>query len=266
MDRRGFMAATGLGGLAAVGATQAQAQESSDGDSGSGREVYELRTYHFETEEQVAAFDTFMEEAAIPALNRIGIQNVGVFKDGKGKDISPVYVLLTHPNAESVVTMTQRIGEDYDFGADGADFLMAPAESPAYTRIESSLFLAFEGMPKMAIPSTAEGRVFQLRIYESPSVVTGQKKIEMFNTAEIDIFNKTGLDAVFFGEAIIGDKMPNLTYMLGFDSMKDQKAAWKAFIAHPEWEELSSRPEYADDKILSNITNIPLVPASYSQV
>ncbi len=259
------MAATGVTGLAAMGAISAQAAEEGSDSNTSGREVYELRQYQFENEDQVAAFDTFMEDAAIPALNRAGIKSVGVFKDAKGKDLT-TYVLLPHPDADSVLTMTHKLIADNEFGAAGNDFVMAPAESPAYTRVVSSLHLAFEGMPQMARPSTAEGRVFQLRIYESPSVITGQKKIEMFNTAEIGIFKNTGLTAVFFGETIIGDKMPNLTYMLGFDSMDDQKEAWKAFLADPDWVELSGRPEYANDKILSNITNIPLVAAKYSQV
>ena len=73
----------------------------------------------------------------------------------------------------------------------------------------------------------APGRVFQLRTYESPSAKTGLKKIEMFNDAgEIRIFREVGLNPVFFGQTLIGSKMPNLTYMLGFKSMDEQKAAW----------------------------------------
>ncbi len=121
-------------------------------------------------------------------------------------------------------------------------------------------------MPKLERPTEAEGRVFQLRTYESPSVKTGQKKIEMFNIGEIDIFRKTGLAPVFFGEALAGDKMPNLTYMLGFDSMEAQKAAWDRFRNDPDWKELSAKPEYANDAILCGITNIPLKPLGCSQV
>jgi len=110
------------------------------------------------------------------------------------------------------------------------------------------------------------GRVFQLRTYESPSIKTGQKKIEMFNTAEIDIFRETGLNPVFFGETLTGDKMPNLTYMLVFNDMDERKANWKRFVSSPEWKALSSIPEYADKKILCGITNLYLKPADYSQI
>ena len=125
--------------------------------------------------------------------------------------------------------------------------------------------VAFDGIKRMERPSKKDPRVFQLRIYESPSVKTGQKKIEMFNVAEIDIFRRTGLNPVFFGESITGTKLPNLTYMLGFDNEDAQKEAWGKFVKHPEWLELRARPEYADKKILCGITNILLKPAACSQ-
>jgi hypothetical protein len=133
--------------------------------------------------------------------------------------------------------------------------------------MESSLFLAFPSIPAIESPVKNPGRVFQLRTYESPSVKTGQKKIEMFDVAgEIAIFRRTGLHPVFFGEAILGAKMPNLTYMLGFESEAELDANWKTFIADPEWKRLSGKPEYANKAILSGITNVVLKPVEWSQV
>jgi hypothetical protein len=126
--------------------------------------------------------------------------------------------------------------------------------------------MAFGGMPRVERPVDSPGRVFQLRMYESPSVKTGLKKIEMFNTAEIAIFRKTGLNPVFFGQTLIGERMPNLTYMLAFNSMEESKANWSKFQADPDWKALRSKPEYDDKKILCGITNLYLKPASYSQI
>jgi hypothetical protein len=122
-------------------------------------------------------------------------------------------------------------------------------------------------MPSLETPVTSPGRVLQLRIYESPSVKTGQKKIEMFNDGgEIAIFRRTGLHPVFFGESLVGAKMPNLTYMLAFESAEELKANWEKFIGDPEWKRLSKMPEYSDKVILSGITNLVLKPADYSQI
>jgi NIPSNAP protein len=261
MNRRHFIALSGAAGMAAV-TSPGQAAEDS---SASGRDYYELRRFILEKEEQRKGLDAFLKEAAIPALNRMGIKPVGVFYPSEG--LSPVYMLLTHPSLESVATMMSRMGQDTEFTSKGAEFLNAPASAPAYKRVETSLLVAFKGMPRIETPAQNPGRVFQLRIYESPSVKTNLKKIEMFNDAgEIKIFREVGLNPVFFGQALIGDKMPNLTYMLGFKNMDEQKAAWQKFGAHPEWKRLSKMPEYADKTILSNITNLPLVAAEYSQV
>jgi len=228
------------------------------------RDYYELRRYEIETETQKAGLDAFLSKAAIPALNRIGIHPVGVFYPWEG--LSPIYVLMRHGSLRSFAGLTQTLGEDSEFMQAGAAFLDAPAENPAYKRMTSSLMLAFEGMAKLERPIKDPGRLLQLRTYESPSIKTGQKKIEMFNNGEIDIFRKTGLNPVFFGETLIGDKMPNLTYMLVFNNMDERKANWKKFVNSPEWKALKSNPEYADKKILCGITNLFLKPADYSQI
>ncbi len=230
----------------------------------SAQDYYELRRYEVETEAQKAGFDAFVKEAAIPALNRAGIKPVGVFYPWEG--LSPIYVLLRHRSLSSFATVTQKLAEDEEFLQAGDAFLNAPAGSPAYKRMQVQFMVAFDGMPHLETPTDAPGRVFQLRTYESPSVKTGLKKIEMFNTAEIDIFRKTGLNPVFFGQTLAGEKMPNLTYMLVFNSMDERQANWKKFGSDPDWRALRAIPEYADKEILCGITNLYLKPAEYSQI
>lgn len=230
------------------------------------RDYFELRKYEIETAEQKAGFDSFAREAAIPALNRLGIKPVGVFYPNEG--LSPIYVLLVHRSVESFATLTHRLSQDEEFLDKGSAFLNAPADSPAYKSMEVSLHRAFEGMPTLERPVETPGRIFQLRIYESPSVKAGQKKIEMFNVGEIAVFSKTGLHPVFFGETLAGTKMPNLTYMLGFKDMAESKANWQQFRDDPDWQKLRSMPEYTDKAIIrkGGITNLYLKPADYSQI
>ena len=101
-----------------------------------------------------------------------------------------------------------------------------------------------------------KSRLFELRIYESHSARANRKKIEMFNSGEIDIFRKTGLRPVFFGEAIAGARLPNLTYLLVFDDMAARERHWAEFVAHPDWKELSAKPEYANAAILRRISSV----------
>jgi hypothetical protein len=272
MNRRNFIKLSGAMSLAmplagCVTGTHASRQAGSTPttETVATRDYYELRQYVMGTAEQKMAFDEFLKNAAIPALNRMGIQPVGVFYPSEG--FSPVYTLFRHKSVESMVAMRQMLGADAVFREKGAAHLDATAEKPAYKRYEASFLIAFKGMPHLEIPAKSPGRVFQLRTYESPSLKTGAKKIEMFNDAgEIRIFREVGLNPVFFGETLIGTKMPNLTYMLGFESMDQQKAAWKKFGEHPDWIKLRGMPEYSDKAILCGITNLSLVAAAYSQI
>ena len=264
IGRRSFLAMTAAAGAASMSGVEAARAAEGKAEGETGRTFYELRAYEVETEAQKAALLAFWAGAAIPAYNRLGVSPVGVFL--VADQLSPVYVLLPHASIESVAAATEKLLADEEYLAKGAAFLDAPAASPAYKRVESCLLKAFAGMPRLERPAESATRVFQLRIYESPGVKAGQKKIEMFNTAELAIFRKTGLNPVFFGESLIGTKMPNLTYMVGFENADAQTAAWDTFRADPEWLELRARPEYADKEIVSGITNIVLNPAECSQI
>jgi hypothetical protein len=174
-------------------------------------------------------------------------------------------VLLVHGSLESVVAAKRLLSSDADYRKAAASVLDAPKSDPAYERVESILMLAFEAIPKLEIPTKAASRIFQLRIYESHNSLAGKKKIEMFNTAgEIAVFRKVGMDPVFFGESLIGPKLPNLTYMLGFDDMEAKEKAWSKFRVDPDWLKLKANAYYKDT--VSNITNIMLRPASCSQI
>ncbi len=190
---------------------------------------------------------------------------MGVFTDPK--EAQPVYILLPLADADSALTLNERLLADPEFSSKGAALIDVSKADAPYKELESWLMLSFRNMPKVEVPAKGPDRVFQLRIYESPSVKAGRKKIEMFNEAgEIKIFRDVGLNPVFFGEVLFGAKMPNLTYMLGFDNPDQLKAAWGRFGGHPDWQKISRMPEYTNDRIIRGITNIQLNPTDYSQI
>jgi hypothetical protein len=259
MNRREFLA-TGVAGLAAADLTSASAgagQESS-------RQFFEWRQYHLRTGANKNVVGNFLRNVGIAALNRIGVQPVGVFTPVYGPSKPTLHVLLVHHSLESVLSSTTRLLEDQQVQEKGASFLNATMSEPAYVRLESSLLAAFTHMPKVEVPTLKE-RILELRIYVSHSAKMGKRKIQMFNEGgEIAIFKKTGLTPVLFGETIIGPNMPNLHYMLAFKDMADRDARWQVFRSDPDWKKLSADPTYRDT--VSNITDIILRPMEYSQI
>jgi hypothetical protein len=267
MKRRAFLQSSLA--LAGGGMVVSNLAAAADESGASARQFYELRLYHLRRGPQQDLFDEFWREAAIPALNRAGLAQVGVFALMVGPESPTMYVLLAHPSLDSLTATPARLDADAEFQRAGADFLNAPAGNPAFVRVESSLMIAFEGMPKLAAPSFPGGgatRIFELRTYESHSRKAHLKKVEMFNRWEMSIFRRTGLPPVFFGQTLIGSRLPNLTYMLGFENSQARDQGWSAFGADSEWKKVRSTPGYTDPEIVSDISNVLLRPALYSQI
>lgn len=271
MKRRDFLATSAVAGLAL---TQAEALVAADKDAD--KAILELRTYSLETAEKQAQLIEVLDTAAIPAWNRLGIEPVGIFTakaednplkpNGKGYVAGlEVFVLLPHKSLESVLTANRKLMEDAEYVAGAQPIWDGTKNDPLYARIESNLLVAFDGCPQVEVPSTQKGRILQLRCYESHNAERGYKKIDMFNLGgEIEVFRRCGMTPVFFGESIVGTKIPNLTYMLGFDSPEAGEEAWAKFREDPKWKALSGDEQYKDT--VSNITNIFVRPTPGSQI
>lgn len=267
MKRRKFVAASALGVVALGNPSGAQPAPTGE------RQVLELRKYTFASPEKLHAFEHFAGSALIPALNRAGVKPVGLFKVMKSDnpeaafpgDMSlELFALLPHSSLASAATLDSRIATDAAHTA-AATALGETARDPAFTRYESSLFLGFDHCPRVETPAKGSARVMQLRIYEAANAERGRMKVHMFNEGgEIRIFRETGLNPVFFGHAFAGVKLPNLTYMLGFDNDAAMKAAWAKFTTHPDWIKLRADPLYRDT--VSAITNLVLRPIDGSQI
>ena len=262
MDRRTFLGATVAGAASASHAALAAGEPE---DPAGAREHYELQVYRLRIGKQGRMVDAYLSDAYLPALKRAGAGPVGVFGVMVGPDAPSTHVLITYRSAGDVLEVRARLEKDEAYQTAAAGFLGAGAGDPAFQRLESSLFRAFEGMPRVE-PPARKGRIFELRTYESPSLAAHRKKVEMFNTAEIAIFRKTGLQPVFFGEGLIGANLPKLTYLLTFENLAARERNWGAFVSSPEWRELSARAEYSDAAILTNISSMFLGPMPYSEI
>ena len=227
---------------------------------------YELRTYTLKDTDQQRLVEDYFKNAAIPALNKLGIKNVGVFTELKPSGQSILVALIPYQSLHEFETINRSLEQDKLYLTDGAAYLNASATEPAYERITSSLLKGFKNMPDIELPPMGK-RIFELRRYEHATEAAGTKKREMFNDlGEIAIFKRLGFKPVFFGETIIGEARPNLIYMVTFDDMAAHGEHWKSFIADAEWKKISVNPDYADSKLVSKITSTILQPTEYSQI
>jgi len=260
VDRREFLAATAVAALSPLPKLDTLAQSAP-------RQYIELRRYHLLPGTKQRAFSAFVGDVAIPAMNRAGVGRVGAFTVVYGENAPSLLLVLAHQTLDTVVSLRERLAGDAAYARAGAAILDAPMSDPAFVRVESTLLRAIDAMPTLE-PSASAGaatpRIFELRTYESHSDRAALNKLKMFNSGEVPIFRRTGLTPVFFGETVVGAKMPSLTYMLTFSDISARDKAWSSFGKDPEWKTLSADPQYREN--VSAISDIILQPTAYSQI
>jgi hypothetical protein len=268
MDRRKFVSASlAVSAVSVAGSAIGVAQT---GPVSERVEYYDLRRYQLANGPGTKLTDRYFADALIPALNRLGIGPVGAFSVYFGPETPAYYLLMPSSKLEALVTADLLLAKDPVFIKSGAPFWDAPAGSPPYIQIESSLLRAFEGYPKLTPPASAATkgkRIYQLRQYQSPTNADHVRKVEMFHDGEFGIFEKAGAHGVFYADTLIGPRLPNLTYMLSFPDMASLESGWDKFGADPDWKKLSNDPKFnLDPPTVSNITSLVLRPLACSQV
>jgi hypothetical protein len=263
MRRRKFIT-----GIAAASAIPAFSFALGKNENPGNQNYYEIIKYQLPFGPGKDRLSDFYKNAAIPGLTRLGIGPVGVFTVLYGPDSLTLYVLIQHKSLDSIVNYRQQLMDDIEFRSSGKNVIEAPFDSPAFLSQEITVLKAFKEMPAIEVPvnlQKSKSRIFELRVYQSHSYLFGQKKIRMFNEGgEIKIFRKTGLNPIFFGETILGNRMPNLHYMLAFENMSERDKNWEVFRADPDWISLKADPQYKD--AVSTITDIILKPTDFSLV
>lgn len=228
-------------------------------------QIVALVQYHIADAEQHNKVDKFLETSYVPALKRQGIPSVGVFEaHNKDKDGHSIWILASFESLEQYMGVSAKLVQDGLFLETASEYLSLETKNDrAFERIEVTLMRAFSGWPATKNPGE-DKKLFELRNYESFSEYKGYMKVAMFNNGEIDIFNKTGLHGVFFGDVIAGKDMPNLVYMLGFKDMEERDSNWKKFVNHPDWKAMADMEEYK--QTVSKIHQTFLVEKPYSRL
>ena len=261
MERRDFL--TGTIATSALAMAQGATAQTND-NPGKQREFYQLRRYSLQSGPQGSMTEKYISEALIPALAGKG-GPIGAFRVEIGPETPTYYVLIPIKTPATAASLELELSQNETYLRAAEPFWSAPASSPAFLRVDSALFIAFEGWPRLTPPAKGK-RIFQLRTYESPSYRDHIVKVQMFNSGEFEVFKNAGFQPVFFGDTLIGPRMPSLTYMLSLQDTAELDAKWSAFRDNPAWKKLSADPRFTFEQIVSNITNLILSPLTASQI
>lgn len=266
MNRRTFLHASAAT-IAALGIGESvRAAESSS------RSWIEVRNYHFTSAEQMKAFAELMAKSGIEAMNRAGAKPVGLFRldpadnpklEDKG-DPNDLWMVISHASADEFAQFESKLGADEAYQSSAKAVLDGDKEHPPFKRYDTLLLQAFASTPTITPQELKDDRVLELRTYQSRNQERAANKIGMFEAGEIPIFTKSGMPGIFFGGAIAGWDLPNLTYMVWHESLASAKDHWAKFQADEDWKKLRTQPQYKDN--VSKIIDRFLRPMPGSQI
>ncbi len=258
MKRRSFLKTSAIAGGAALASGTIQAQTVQAGK----KDFYELREYQLTGGGSKGPLKNYISEAIIPLANSLGIK-IGAFGEFSLEDPPKVFIIFAYPDSETFFQFQNELLSNKTYLTNAKPYLELPPDKLIFTRYETYLMEAFDGIPQFKTPEKSRG-LFELRTYESYNEDAARRKIEMFNKEELPLFEEVGLHPVFFAKILGGKFMPALMYMLWFDDMDEREKNWAKFISSDGWNTMKNKPEYANT--VSKVKRIFLTPLDYSQI
>ena len=98
------------------------------------QEYYAIKIYRFKNQTQVERVEKFLKEAYIPAMHRIGISKVGVFKPIEGDTVAglSVFVWIPLKSLQQYSELPGLLKKDAQYKSNGADYLEADSKNAPY--------------------------------------------------------------------------------------------------------------------------------------
>jgi hypothetical protein len=224
---------------------------------------FEILTYRLHSGEQTTRLIGWLEKQAVPMIQKHRIGPAGFFTVEIGSHIPAVVEILSYPSLAEMEAAWGRVHADKDWGAAIAELESA---GPPFVRLDTVLLHATNFCPplKATPPEEAGHKIYELRCYEAST----QRQLEFmhgrFAGGEIDVFNKVGIHPVLYGDTIFGPNIPNMAYLIPFESLAQREQAWAAFRASPEWAKISKEWMARSGELSRSISNTILAPTAFS--
>ena len=258
MNRRTLLG--GLGSAAAfagLGAAQTAAKKTS---------CYLQHNYFLKNGTQPARLAEYLGKTWVPAVKKIHSGPVLVLEALIAAHLPQVSVITGYTSVEEMWSLRARLAADKALEAATDAWQKAP--EPPYEFESSNLLEAAPFSPEIVPlnPAPKTPRVFELRVYHSPTSWQQRGLLERFATDEARILARCGAQPVFFTSGVIGADTPNVTWMTAFEDMIAREKGFAAFSADPEWIKVrnASTAKYGESAAVRKITQYRA--AAYSPI
>lgn len=104
--------------------------------------------------------------------------------------------------------------------------------------------------------------IYELRNYECyPGKLP--ELHDRFSQHTVKYLERHGIENVGFWVTDVGPSNHELTWLAAFDDPNQRTAAWKEFLADPDWQQ-AFRDSHKNGVLVKNVRNQLLVPTAYS--
>ena len=211
--------------------------------------IYQLDYYYLRQGNQGTRLNEFLS-AALPTLSKTATA-VGVFTSVVGKHLPMTVVLTGYPSMPPPALEQMPDGPE-----------------PLFDHLERVLLRPTEFSPEIAPlkEKPSKPRIFELRVYHSPTLRQLGYVHDRFAGPEIPIFHKSGIHPLFYADTIAGPLMPNMTYLTPFADLAARDKAWDAFGADPAWIKARAESIQKGGQIVDQSTITLLRPTAFSPI
>jgi hypothetical protein len=228
VDRRSFFGLMGGMGMMAAGRPAGAAGENRIG-------FYMLETFYLQQGSQVARMHDYFSKLALPAFRSVDYTGPIIYLESLVAPHMPQMVAVYgFQSLEYLWAVHTRMQQNPDIVK---NFEQWDSGDPPFDQASATLLQATDYSPEIVVPPEPPKtqRLFELRVYHSPTWRQLKALHERFAGPEIQIFHRVGVHPILYTSTMIGPNIPNLTYLIPFENLAAREKAWDAFAADPEW-------------------------------
>lgn len=237
LNRRHF-----AGALAGLAATQTMSPAMSPAEPTQRTKFYLMETYQLRQGTQLARLGDWLSHAYLPRLSKIHNGPQIVLESVIAPHNPQLVLLVGYSSLEQLEAVQGKLDADSELSAAFAKIEKDP--EPLFDNQIDTLLEAAPYSPEVVMEKHPKPRLFELRTYHSPTWSQHRAVHERFAGPEIKVFHKCGIHPILYTSTVIGGNMPNLTYLIPFESLAAREKAWDAFAVDPDW--IKARKESID--------------------
>lgn len=233
--------------------------------SGKRTRFYSLESYKLKNGSQLPRLHDYFSQALLPSMAKVHTGPKIFMEALVAPHMPQVAVVYGFESLEEMAAIHSKLSSDSEF-RNNTETLESGAEPP-FESLDTTLLEAAPYSPE--VPIAGEGskpRIFELRVYHSPTYRQLKALHERFAGPEIRIFHRVGVHPLLYSSTLIGQNLPNLAYLIPFDDLSAREKAWNAFNADPEWIKVRKESIDRSGQIASTIQISLWRAAAYSPV